>query len=221
MHKNEYYLEIFHEIKNSVALIDGYLQLLEKKHPAVENHEYWTTIKKENTRLRKIVTECSQLRFGTNLYFECMDLRTFLSDCCNSILSLNHSTQLLCHLSLPETPLWVSIDSRQLRHAIINLLKNACEAMNYNGIISVSAFAENSDVYICIADSGSGISPELLDYIFEPFTTTKEEGSGLGLNISKQIVSAHKGSITVKSQKGNGCTFTITLPQLDKCEKVV
>lgn len=214
MSHNEYYMEIFHEIKNSVALIDGYLQLLEKKYPSVENYEYWPTIKNENTRLRKIVTQFSQLRFGKHLHLECIDLRNFLSDCCKHLYALGDNEQLSCSLSLPETPLLAAIDLIQFRHAIMNLLKNACEAMNYRGVISVTASSDTTNVCICITDFGGGISPELLPHIFDPFITTKEEGSGLGLNITKQIISAHNGTITVKSHIHQGSTFTISLPKV-------
>lgn len=220
MQSKEYYSEIFHEIKNSVALINGYLQLLEKKLPKLEQNDYFITIQKEISRLRKIVTEFSQLRFGENLQLESADIRSFLTDCCDSIHSLHHTERLHCSLSMPETPLWVSLDNRQLRHAIMNLLKNACEAMNYHGTISVTAYAKNSQVHISIADSGPGIPTALLPHIFEPFTTTKENGSGLGLNIVQQILFAHNGTITVNSSTEKGCTFLITLPILEY-EKMV
>lgn len=214
MLNNEYYMKIFHEIKNSVALIDGYLQLMEKKLPTVADYDYWATSKNETARLRTIVTELSQLKLGSNLQLEPIDIRDFLASCCNSFQCYAGDETVSCILSIPGYPLWAPIDSKQLRHAMINLLKNSCEAMHHCGNILVDAFLEAEHVSIRITDLGGGIAPDIQEHLFEPFFTTKEDGSGLGLNITKQIISAHNGSISVDSRIGDGCTFTVTLPAI-------
>ena len=88
--------------------------------------------------------------------------------------------------------------------------------MQYQGRIQVALSQEKNTVRIHITDFGGGIAPELLDKIFDPFYTTKEDGSGLGLSITKQIITAHNGTICVESQEGKGCTFTISLPSAQK-----
>ena len=113
---------------------------------------------------------------------------------------------------MPSQPLLVSIDSRQLRHAIVNLLKNSCEAMKHHGRILVNAFQESEYAVIRTTDFGCGIPADMIHHIVDPFTTTKEDGSGLGLSIARQVIVAHNGTITVVSREGEGCTFTITLP---------
>lgn len=214
MLNNDYYIQVFHEIKNSVTLINSYLQLIEKKYPEISSSEYWITSKNETTRLRAIATEISQVKFGSDLHLERMDLRSFLADCCSGFRCAvgTEGSSCTCSLALSQNSLVVLADPTQLRHAIINLLKNACEAMNYHGEIFVEALQADSHTLICITDLGGGIAPGMLEQIFEPFVTTKDDGSGLGLNITRQIVTAHNGNLSVESREGEGCTFTISLP---------
>ena len=217
MLSNEDYKNIFHEIKNSITLISSYLQLLVKMHPEIANLEYWTSSQAEIMRLRTIVTELSQTKLGSNLQTKCLDLRDFIKDCCTNLHFFNGKEAISCVVSLTEQPCLADIDSLQLRHAIINLIKNSCEAMQYQGCIQVALSQEKNTVCIHITDLGGGIAPELLDNIFDPFFTTKADGSGLGLSIAKQIITAHNGTICVESQEGVGCTFTISLPSAQKC----
>ena len=208
------YVDIFHEIKNSITLINSYLQLIEKKHPEIALFDYWETSRMETVRLRSIVAEFSQLRFGEDLKPEIIDLRDFLSGCCNSFCFSPEEENISCILTLPDQPLLISADVKQLRHAIINLLKNSCEAMENHGRILIHAGQDDSYAIIRITDFGCGIAPELITSVFEPFITTKEEGSGLGLHITKQIITAHNGTIDLASKEGEGTTFTILLPLL-------
>lgn len=206
------YVDIFHEIKNSVTLINSYLQLIEKKHPEIALFDYWESSRMETSRLRMITSELSQLKFGQDLNPETIDLKDFLTSCCNSFHCSPADEDVSCRLSLPVQPLRIFADIKQLRHAIINLLKNSCEAMNHCGQILVDARKEGSDISIRITDSGCGIAADLLPTVFDPFITTKEDGSGLGLHIAKEIITAHNGTIAVESKEGCGCTFTISLP---------
>jgi PAS domain S-box-containing protein len=105
----------------------------------------------------------------------------------------------------------------ELMQVLLNLMINAIEAMPDGGTLHVHTSASQGDpaaLTIAIGDSGCGIAPELQTRILEPFFTTKEAGIGLGLSISSQIVQQHQGSIHVKSQPGQGSTFTIVLPYL-------
>ena len=125
--------------------------------------------------------------------------------------------QVVTELS-PELP-EVFADSNQLRQVILNLLSNALDAMPEGGQVSlrtrpVIAAQGRVSVQVQIADTGLGISPEDLRRIFDPFFTTKGsgQGTGLGLAICQRIIKAHKGSIEVRSEKGQGTTFLVTLP---------
>ena len=212
MLNSEYYSQVFHEIKNSVTLINSYLQLMEKKHSEITAFDYWTTSRKETARLCSIATELSQVKLGSQLVLAHIDLREFLSSCCSGFQCSKGEDGIYCTLSMPAGPLMVPVDARQLHHALTNLLKNSCEAMNHHGTILVSAFRESDQAIIRITDFGCGISSDMIGHIFDPFITTKEDGSGLGLNITQQVINAHHGSIHVASREGEGCTFTISLP---------
>jgi signal transduction histidine kinase len=97
---------------------------------------------------------------------------------------------------------------------IINLLTNACHALDDGGELTIATRYEGRRVAVEVADSGRGIPTEDLPSIFEPFFTTKTpgEGTGLGLSIVKKIVDFHSGTIMVESETGKGTTFSITLP---------
>lgn len=108
----------------------------------------------------------------------------------------------------------VNADFGQLRQAFMNILLNACDAMPAGGTLTLTShfFSGSREVDIGVADTGTGIAPELLSRIFDPFFTTKEKGTGLGLSVVYGIVEKHGGSMRVDSRAGQGTTMTIRLP---------
>jgi PAS domain S-box-containing protein len=110
--------------------------------------------------------------------------------------------------SLTETPL----DAAQLQQVLVNLVKNAAQAMTTGGALTLQTGETSDDVWISVSDTGGGIPQEQINRIFEPFYTTKKQGSGLGLMIVQRIVRAHNGRIEVDSHVGRGTTFKIWLP---------
>jgi two-component system sensor kinase FixL len=115
----------------------------------------------------------------------------------------------------PDLPLIVA-DGEKLKQVLLNLCKNAAEAMPQGGTLTVHAHNSGGLVRLEVSDTGVGI-PAGVD-IFEPFITTKPQGTGLGLTIVRQIVSAHKGTLTYRSAPGEGTTFTVALPVSQKAE---
>jgi PAS domain S-box-containing protein len=109
---------------------------------------------------------------------------------------------------LPSAPL----DPAQIKQVLVNLLKNAMQAMSKGGVLTVQTGSAADGVWISIADTGCGIPPDQLNRIFEPFFTTKKSGSGLGLMIVQRIVREHGGLIKLESHVGQGTTFRIWLP---------
>jgi signal transduction histidine kinase len=103
-------------------------------------------------------------------------------------------------------------DEAQLRQALLNLLRNAREAMPTGGVIDAVVRAEGMSVVVVVDDRGSGISEEVRARIFDPFFSTKGEGTGLGLAITRQIVEAHGGTISCEPRAGGGTSFRIALP---------
>jgi two-component system NtrC family sensor kinase len=111
-----------------------------------------------------------------------------------------------------EPPLALA-DEGQMRQVFLNLLRNSREAMEGGGRLTVTSRALAGEVEVVFADTGRGMSGDVQERIFEPFFSTKENGTGLGLAVSRQIVQAHGGSIGCQSTPGQGSTFVIRLPR--------
>lgn len=115
---------------------------------------------------------------------------------------------------LPKTEIYLQADPELIEQVFINLLKNAIEAVREVPEPQISIHLlkdQKNNIVMQVSDNGPGIGPELLDQIFVPFFTTKKEGSGIGLSLSRQIIRMHKGSLDVHSVVGEGTVFTITL----------
>jgi len=110
--------------------------------------------------------------------------------------------------SLPLTLL----DKSQLKQAFLNIIKNSMQAMPSGGAIKVATSAHGDIIKIVFEDTGHGIAPENMSRIFDPYFTTRKDGSGLGLMMTHRIIKEHGGDIEVKSQSGKGTTFTVTIP---------
>lgn len=110
--------------------------------------------------------------------------------------------------TLPEAPL----DPVQIQQVLVNLIKNAMQAMTRGGTLTLQTGSGSDGVWVSVSDTGCGLPQEQLQRIFEPFFTTKQKGSGLGLMIVQRIVRAHRGRIEVESHVGQGTTFRIWLP---------
>jgi two-component system CheB/CheR fusion protein len=103
-----------------------------------------------------------------------------------------------------------------MEQVFFNLLKNALEAMKDGGSINIDIATDDGDVSVAFRDSGYGMNAEQLAHLFEPYRTTKEHGTGLGLMISARIVREHGGTISAESKVGEGTTFTVKLPRLER-----
>jgi len=110
--------------------------------------------------------------------------------------------------SLPATP----IDPTQVQQALVNLVKNAMQAMTRGGTLTLQTGENQDAVWVSVTDTGGGIPQEQLNRIFEPFFTTKKKGTGLGLMIVQRIMRAHGGRIELESHLGKGTTFRLWLP---------
>ncbi|MDK9718635.1 MAG: ATP-binding protein, partial [Trichlorobacter sp.] len=123
---------------------------------------------------------------------------------------------------LERTPLPAClIDAEKIRQALLNLLKNALEALPLGGTICITINHDAHDSLITVSDSGHGIPNQDLPLIFEPFFTRKGAGTGLGLSITRQIIEEHGGAINVSSEPVHGTSFMIRLPLLQADQKTV
>jgi signal transduction histidine kinase len=112
-------------------------------------------------------------------------------------------------------------DERYIKQALLNLVKNALAAMPSGGCLTIRTERSGDDAQITVSDTGIGIPEENLPKIFEPYFTTKETGSGLGLTLVFKIIKEHRGEITVKSKEGEGSSFLIVLPVPQKETRLI
>ena len=119
-------------------------------------------------------------------------------------------------LDVPAALPSVALDADQMEQVYFNLLKNALEAMHDGGSIAIAIRSDDDTVSVRFQDNGIGMTSEQLARLFEPYRTSKEHGTGLGLMITQRIVHDHGGTIATESAPGKGTTFTVTLPRLER-----
>ena len=215
---------VVHEINNPLAGILNYVRLMIKimgrGAPNLEQLEkfqnYLGVVEKETDRCSRIVSNLlafsrkSKMEFAEVNVNELLERSLMLSQHKMALQNIQTKTELDSKIPL------IQGDFNQLQQCIINLLFNAIDAMPEGGTLALgSGFNPRTNVVeIKVSDTGCGISKENLPHIFEPFFTTKTDGKGLGLGLSTVfgIVDKHKGTIEVRSEAGQGATFTIRLP---------
>lgn len=148
--------------------------------------------------------------------FEIVDARHLIERIYTLFKPLTNKHQITFETQLPTTPVTFDADAELMEQVLINLLKNAIEALKDKDIdkkVIVIAAQKSAAglVKIDVSDNGIGIPQKVLDQMFVPFYTTKNEGSGIGLNLSRQIVRMHKGRISVQSEEGEGSVFTLSI----------
>jgi two-component system sensor kinase FixL len=206
---------IGHEIANPLNGIYLTLQLIEQRlaRQPLADERVATDIlkvKREIGRLNQLVQEFRTLARKQAYRFRPTHLVTLLHEVVDLQRPVCEASAIKVVLSSAADLPAVDIDEDKLKQALLNVLKNAIEAMAHGGKLSIEAGRNGDDIIIAVSDTGTGITPDR--DVFAPFFTTKKEGSGLGLIIVRQIVAAHGGAITYDSQAGEGTTFRITLP---------
>jgi len=206
--------EITHEIRNPLVSIGGFARRLAKKVQNDEEKKYIDIIMSEVTRLEGIIQDNLLYIKEVTPQLSESDLNTVVQE----ILTLYEDEIEQRNISLdsnlsPSFPL-LMIDVPQIKQAIINIIKNAIEAMENGGVLSIRTYLlpDTQEAAIEIGDTGSGISAKTMHNIFNPYYTTKPRGTGLGLPITNRIVKAHNGIIEIRKKETGGAVFTIKLP---------
>jgi len=166
--------------------------------------------------LDRIVEEFIQLTRPAEMNWKSVDLNVFLDDMLRDFASSFGGASVKLITNYSGEPLYARIDQDKLRQAVSNIILNGVQAMPAGGELHVTTSrdaSQNAGV-IEIRDTGVGISQENIDRVFEPYFTTKPDGTGLGLTITYRIIEAHGGEIKVESEEGQGAAFTIFLPLL-------
>jgi hypothetical protein len=213
--------EITHEIRNPLVSIGGFTRRLAKKLQSSEDKKYIDIILSEVSRLEGIIHDNLSYIKEVPPQLSENDLNHMVED----ILTLYEDELSQRHIRVEKdfSPALTRIllDPQQMKQAVINIIKNAMEAMETGGLLSIRTYAlpEVGEVAFEVSDTGPGISSKAMHNIFNPYYTTKPRGTGLGLPISNRIIKAHKGRIEMRNKTGGGAVFTIKLPHQEIKEK--
>lgn len=205
--------KILHEIRNPLTLISSSIQLIQAQHPEVASYKHWNDVKEDIAFMKQLLNSLSSCNHSGRLKLMTIDFIQLVKSSVTIFEAELKKHKIQMDISCKNKHAFIIGDSLKLKQVIINLLKNAYEAIDKEaGIISISFSCHEDTIELSISDNGCGIDEEEKQTIFTPFKTSKSSGSGLGLAISKQIVMAHHGSLTFTSNKNKGSTFTVTLP---------
>lgn len=199
-----------HEIRNPLTALKGFLKLI----PTVGNPDrYIDIMNNELNRIETVTNELLVLAKPQAKRFRLMNVVEKLTDVLQ--LLTTHALMKSIEVCMEAQPnvSWIEGDSGQLEQVFVNLIKNAIEATHVGGQVSIQiADHDNQEVILQVVDNGSGIPEEDLPKLFEPFYTTKENGTGLGLMISQKIIVEHHGTLEIHSKAGEGTRVIVTLP---------
>ncbi len=217
---------VAHEIRNPLSSISLNVELLGDEIATLDGRDN----SEANALLQAISSEVDRLTFLTEEYLqfsrmpelrlEKANLNDVVRELCEFVEQELHSKKISLHLELEETLPEQLLDASQVRRALLNLVRNAIEAMPGGGDLTLRTWREGDSAFVAVRDTGSGIPPEELSRIFDPFHTTKDFGTGLGLSIARQIVREHGGDITCRNvPDGHGAECVIRLPIRTELER--
>ncbi len=204
---------IAHEIRNPLTLVSSSLQIMEAQHPEVKEFFNWKQTMDDIQFMCGLLNELCSFNNGSILHHSVFSIEKLLK---------NISVSFAISLDAEDTNIEFSSriasgmgdftgDKIKLEEVILNLLRNAKEAVGQRGHIFLSAQRDHNRIIIKCQDDGCGIPDHIIDTVFEPFVTDKEGGTGLGLSLSRRIVEAHGGTISAESSDKK-TIFTVNLP---------
>ncbi len=212
---------IAHEINNPLTPVVLNLELMvedvQANRPVNFNEIDILATYRSAQRIRRILERVLQFTRNGRENKPAMDYVDLAAILYNLISLSKHyfaQSRIALHIDIPETLPHVLGNSDQLEQVFLNIMLNAKDAMEFGGTLTIQAVEATDAIAISFIDTGKGIEPEVMDTLFEPFASTKEEnGSGLGLFVSYEIINNHQGTITVESTPQQGTAFTVTLPK--------
>lgn len=211
--------QVAHEIRNPLNAIS--LSLRSLRHHLEGTGDvastaawdgYLDTTQSELQRLNRIVEDFLQVSRFPPIQRRTIDLKAWLTEIVALYARPAQEAGITIDASLPPTPLSFALDPDQIRQALGNLILNAIQASPRESMIKVKVETGRRGVAIDITDHGTGMAAEELERVFEPYYTTRADGSGLGLPIALRIVEDHGGSLQMESRTGRGTTARVFLP---------
>ena len=206
-----------HDLRNPLTSIKGATYYLKKKlGPKMDEEaiEMLELIEKNIEHSNEIITDLMEYSKEIRLELTETTPKSIVRDA----LSLVEVLENVQVLDLTQSEPKIKVDVAKMKRVFGNLIKNAIDAMPIGGKLAITSRESNANMEIAFADTGIGMTKEIMEKIWTPFFTTKAKGMGLGLAICKRIIEAHGGSISVDSTVGKGTTFTVTVPIKPKSE---
>jgi len=209
---------VAHEVNNPLQAIALHLQLLDEEPLSAAGAEQLAIVRHEQARIAAIVQRLLDFQRPRKGDRKREDVVCLLRDVLALADKQLEQAEVEVRLDVPDGDLPVLAVGDQLQQVFLNLILNACEAMPEGGVLQIVAGRANGNVNISVSDEGTGMSPEVLEQLFEPFFSTKHAGTGLGLAVSEEIVTAHEGRMEAESpihdsESRPGSRVTVTLPR--------
>lgn len=205
--------KITHEIKNPLAVCKGYLDMFDVNN---KNHaKKYIPIMKEEIDKTLILLEDFLSMNKLKLKKDVLDINYLLEEVVESFKMFWKEKHIETNINIQNEEVYINGDYNRLRQVFLNIIKNSMEALKENPKIEIESKTKENKIYITIKDNGKGISKNILEKIKEPFFTTKEKGTGLGVPLSYEIIEAHNGKINYKSKENEFTKVTIELPILN------
>jgi signal transduction histidine kinase len=202
-----------HEIRNPLASIDGAANLIGSEQTSDEmRRSSLAIIHKEIQRLNRLLSNLLDFARPRKPEFQALDPGRLIDAIINLTGHSAGQKGIAIEKDIASPLAAFECDAEQMKQVVLNLTINAVQAMSEPGEIVLSARQDGASVVIGVRDQGSGIPAEDIDRIFNPFFTTKDAGTGLGLSVVHQIVTQHGGTVTARNNPDRGMTFSIVLP---------
>lgn len=201
-----------HEIRNPLTAIKTFAEYLPQKYnDPIFREKFSRLVTSETERINALITQLLEFAKPSKLKNEDVNIHNILNDTLDLLSGemVRYNIELIKEFTI-DTNVIIKADPIKIKHVVFNILKNAVEAIGRDGKIIVKTIREDK-LQIQISDTGCGMNLKDIGRIFEPFYSSKETGTGLGLAVVQSIVKEHNGIITVKSTPGIGTCFTITL----------
>jgi two-component system NtrC family sensor kinase len=206
---------VAHQVGTPLNLISGYVQMVREGNADPRTRERLEIVERQIQQvtgvLRSMLDHARQKSPR-----ERMDVARVVRYACDTARPQLALAGVELHVRLDEALPLIDADATQLELVVINLIKNSMDAMPYGGTLTIAASEIQSGVQIDVADTGTGIPPEMLARVFEPWVTTKTvgQGTGLGLAIAREVIEAHGGVIAIRNVEHGGANVTIQLPRV-------
>ncbi|EJQ72443.1 PAS domain S-box protein [Bacillus cereus HuA2-4] len=210
---------IAHEVRNPLTTVRGYLQFLQDNVSPSNKELFKSLLIPELDRANSIITKFLAISKTREFTREPFPINTFLREYIQQLLASEvflHNISIDYEFSTELDGVLVNIDRHELVQVFLNLFQNAIDARGERPLsIQISSYRLDNFVRITFTDNGTGVPPAIQEYIFDPFFSTKDSGTGLGLSVTKKIIQNHNGTLKMSSNQ-NGTTFTISIPILSK-----